>query len=113
MSVYSVATTGEYEGCSAEVGWERSLAGYWFYVTDATDRRVVSGGLDAYEEGDELKHLVTLYDLVEATNGIVNWHQEDVVLRRLRDDPWAEQVRLVPSRTPAARLLSQTFGSFA
>jgi hypothetical protein len=112
MSVYSVATTGEYEGCSAEVGWERSLAGYWFYVTDATDRRVVSGGLDAYEEGDELKHLVTLYDLVEATNGIVNWHQEDVVLRRLRDDPWAEQVRLVP-RTPAARLLSQTFGSFA
>jgi hypothetical protein len=76
MSVYSVATTGQYEGCSAEVGWERSLAGYWFYVTDANDRRVISGGLDAYEEENELKHLVSLYDLVEATNGIVNWREE-------------------------------------
>jgi hypothetical protein len=113
MSIYEVATTGEYEGCSAEVGWERSLPGYWFYVTDANGRRKTSGGLDAYEEDNELKHLVTLYDLVEATNGIIDWHNEDLVLRRLRDDPWAEQIRLTPRTTPASRLLSQTFGSVA
>jgi hypothetical protein len=74
---------------------------------------VISGGLDAYEEPDELKHLLTLYDLVEATNGIIDWGQEDLVLRRLRDDPWAEQVRVVPRSTRTAKLLSQTFGSVA
>jgi hypothetical protein len=113
MSIYQVATTGEYEKCSAEVGWEREIGGYWFHVTDARDQRVISGGLDAYDEPDELKHLLTLYDLVDATNGIIDWHREDLVLRRLRDDPWAEQTRLVPSSTPTARLLSQTFGSVA
>jgi len=113
MALYEVTTTGEYENCSAEVGWEKELGGYWFHVTDARDRRVISGGLDAYEEPDELKHLLTLYDLVEATNGIIDWGQEDLVLRRLRDDPWAEQVRVVPRSTRTAKLLSQTFGSVA
>jgi hypothetical protein len=113
MSLYSVATTGEYEGCSAECGWDREVGGYWVFVTDERDQRVTSGGLDAHEEPDELKHLLTLFDLVEATNGIVDWLKEDLVLRRLRDDAWADQVRVVPSSAPTARLLSQTFGSVA
>jgi hypothetical protein len=94
---------------SAEVGWELSLGSYWFYVTDAAGNRVASGGLDAEDEPEEIRRLVTLYDLVEASAGIIDWFKEDVVLRQLRD-PWAEQVKLVPRDTPAARLLTQTFG---
>jgi hypothetical protein len=111
MSLYVVATApGEYENCSAECGWERELGGYWFHVADARGGRVISGGLDAYEEPEELKHLLTLFDLLDATHGIIDWSQEDLVLRRLRDDPWADQVRVVPRSTPTAKLLSQTFG---
>ena len=111
MSLYTVAAVDP--TLKAEVGWELSLGSYWFCVTDARGERVASGGLDAYEEEEEVKRLVTLYDLVEASSGVVDWGQEDLVLRRLRDDPWAEQTRLASSSTPTARLLSQTFGSVA
>jgi hypothetical protein len=84
----------------------------WFYVTDGEGNRVASGGLDAYEEEDEVKRLVSLYDLVEASTGVIDWNQEDLVLRRLRDDPWAERTK-VARETPTAKLLSQTFGIVA
>jgi hypothetical protein len=110
MSLYRVACHDS--ALSAEVGWELSLGSFWFYVTDADAKRVASGGLDAYEEEDEVKRLVTLYDLVEASTGMIDWRQEDLVLRRLRDDPWAERTKLA-RETPTAKLLSQTFGSVA
>jgi hypothetical protein len=110
MSLYTVATHDP--TLTAEVGWELSLGSFWFYVTDAEGKRVASGGLDAYEEADEVKRLVTLYDLVEASTGVIDWREEDRVLRCLRDDPWAERTKLA-RQTPTARLLSQTFGSVA
>jgi hypothetical protein len=111
MSIHEVAAKDP--SLSAEVGWELSLGSFWFYVTDAQGRRVASGGLDAEDEPEEIRRLVTLYDLVEASTGIIDWQREDYVLRRLRDDPWAEQTKLAPRQTPTARLLSQTFGSVA
>jgi hypothetical protein len=110
MSLYGVATLDP--TLNAEVGWEPSLGSFWFYVTDAQGNRVASGGLDAYEEADEVKRLVTLYDLIEASTGVIDWPQEDLVLRRLRDDPWAERTK-VAGETPTGKLLSQTFGSVA
>jgi hypothetical protein len=71
MSLYTVAAVDP--TLKAEVGWELSLGSYWFYVTDARGERVASGGLDAYEEEEEVKRLVTLYDLVEASSGVVDW----------------------------------------
>jgi hypothetical protein len=111
MSLYRVRAFDS--AMTAECGWDLDLGGYWFHVTDARGDRVISGGLDAREEPDELRHLLTLYDLVEASSGVIDWLQEDLVLRQLRDDPWAEQTKLVPRHTPTARLLSQTFGSVA
>jgi hypothetical protein len=113
MSIYTgIKTEQEYEHCSAEVGWDHDL-GYWFHVTGPDGRRVISGGLDASDEPEELKHLISLFDLVEASAGVIDWSREDLVLRRLRDDPWSEQAQLVPRHTPAAKLLSHTFGPAA
>jgi hypothetical protein len=68
-------------------------------------------GLDAADEPEALRHLVTLFDLVTASAGVIDWHSEALTLRKLRD-PWAEQVRAVPD-TPSAKLLHLVFGDVA
>jgi hypothetical protein len=108
MSLFRVAAKDP--AYDAETGWSVELAGYWFVVYRG-DEVIASGGLDAAGEPEAIRHLVTLFDLVTASAGLINWDNEDLTLRKLRD-PWAEQVRAAPD-TPSAKLLHLVFGDVA
>jgi hypothetical protein len=109
MSLYPVAAKDP--AYSAEVGWQHELGGYYFVVYRG-EEMIISGGLDAAEEPEDARHLVSLYDLVTASAGVINWSDEVATLRKLRDDPWAEQVNATDG-TPATQLLQHTFGYVA
>jgi hypothetical protein len=108
MSLFRVAAKDP--AYDAEVGWSGELAGYWFVVY-RDDEIIASGGLDAADEPEAVRHLVTLFDLVTASSGVIDWQREDLTLRKLRD-PWTEQVQASPD-TPSAQLLRLTFGDVA
>jgi len=109
MSLYNVAAKDPVY--SAEVGRQHELGGYFFVVYRGDDM-IASGGLDAAEEPEDTRHLVSLYDLVTASAGVINWTDEVATLRKLRDDPWSEQVRTTDS-TPTTELLQHIFGYVA
>src|SRR5215213_3501352 len=88
MSLYTVSAKDP--AYTAEAGWQHELGGYYFVVYRG-EELIASGGLDAAEEPEETRHLISLFDLVTASAGVINWTGEVVTLRKLRDDPWAEQ----------------------
>jgi hypothetical protein len=105
VSLYRVAAKDP--AYDAEVGWSTELAGYWFVVYRG-DEVIASGGLDANDEPEAIRHLVTLFDLVTASSGVIDWDNELATLPKLRD-PWTEQVEAAPDN-PMARLLHLVFG---
>jgi hypothetical protein len=89
---------------TAEVGWTRSLPGYWFAVYDQDHRPLGQGGVEP---------LLTGYDLVAATEGVIDWDRvPEETLRALRDAPWVEQAYEEDGHPAASRIL-RALGSVA
>ena len=96
-----------------ESGAQTNELGGYYFVVYRGDELIASGGLDAAEEPEETRHLVSLFDLATASAGVIDWTSEVATLRKLRDDPWAEQAKESPGSAPTAQLLQHVFGYVA
>jgi hypothetical protein len=91
---------------TAEAGWSHAVRGYWFAIYDADGVTLEHGGVDTNYP------LLSLYDLVAASLGYIDWSQESDTLRVLRDAPWREQAN-EKDGTPASDVLRRALGNVA
>lgn len=102
MAIFEVATKDP--AYRAEVGWVRTIPGYFFAVYDEDGKTFAHGGVE-YPIG-------SLYDLVAKTVGIIDWSAESTTLRKLLHAPWREQAA-EDDGSPVSDVLLRALGRVA
>src|SRR6266516_5805290 len=90
MSVYKVTSKTTIH--RIDVGWSRDAHSYWYALYDLSGTDPEASPSDGLCASKGMKgELPTVYDLLRATWGYVEWRQEQATRRQLKEDPWLEE----------------------